>query len=170
LAQQGLLFLTQVASIWCRLHPFIEAQTRSTVDLFEHRINKPLSQPEFEEIRQHLPEGSKRESTALLTKLYIAPELQGQGLGKKLISTLLDAARDPKKVNLPTGQGYEQVVLRTRDEMQAAISLYRRLGFEPLLYDPATHVHWMRKSLTPPAPLKADDQGKPRHPGLSVVA
>ena len=63
-----------------------------------------------------------RESkTAQLRYFYLEPELRTIGLGKKLMSLFMDFFKEKK---------YESCYLWTTNELQAAVSLYKRYGFE----------------------------------------
>jgi len=66
----------------------------------------------------HLPEG-----ICELVKMYLRPEARNLGLGSKLITKCLDFAREA---------GYKQVYLETMPELQKAVSLYHKFGFEHL--------------------------------------
>jgi len=57
-----------------------------------------------------------------LRKMYFDPEVRGLGLGNRLLSALLDAAR---------AAGYSLCYLETLDSMQQARRLYRKFGFTP---------------------------------------
>ncbi len=76
-----------------------------------------------------------------MKRLYVAPRGRGEGLGKKLVETLLaEAARI----------GYREMWLDTLPSMTMAIALYRKLGFEPMppYYDtPVAGTLFMRRVL-----------------------
>jgi putative acetyltransferase len=56
-------------------------------------------------------------------KFYLVNSARGKGVGRKLMEQCLDTAK-----NL----GYTQVYLESLPEFNAAISLYEKMGFEPL--------------------------------------
>jgi GNAT superfamily N-acetyltransferase len=58
--------------------------------------------------------------TAELARIYLAPEARGQGLGRRLVDALLDAARTA---------GARRAVLDTGGPLTEAITLYRSMGF-----------------------------------------
>jgi GNAT superfamily N-acetyltransferase len=56
-----------------------------------------------------------------LGHLILTPETRGSGTGRRLVARVLDAAR---------AAGYERLQLFTFDDLSAARSLYRSVGFE----------------------------------------
>jgi len=62
----------------------------------------------------------KSEDVGELTIVYFMEECRGLGLGKAVIKNLIDEA---KKLE------FKSVYLTTREELNAAINLYRKLGF-----------------------------------------
>jgi len=61
--------------------------------------------------------------TCELRKMYFLPEVRGLGLGARMLSTCLEAARE---------LGYERCYLETLESMRAAQRLYRAFGFKQL--------------------------------------
>ena len=70
------------------------------------------------------------ERTAEMKRLYVRPEGRGHRLGEKLAKRIMELARE---------DGYERMVLDTVAPLEAAVSLYRKLGFdevEPYYHNP----------------------------------
>jgi putative acetyltransferase len=59
-------------------------------------------------------------ATCELKKMYFLDEARGRGVGEQLVRRLLDEAK---------GHGYRRMYLETLTGMDAAIKLYRKLGF-----------------------------------------
>lgn len=55
-----------------------------------------------------------------LRKMYFRPGIRGQGLGRKLLEDLIDAARR---------LSFKRIELETASELTAALALYQRAGF-----------------------------------------
>jgi ribosomal protein S18 acetylase RimI-like enzyme len=68
-----------------------------------------------------LPELQARSGDQLLDRLYIDPDLQGQGIGRQLIEQTL---AHPRLANA------RRIYLQVRRENHRALGLYRSLGFE----------------------------------------
>ncbi|MFD1009390.1 GNAT family N-acetyltransferase [Oceanisphaera ostreae] len=78
-----------------------------------------------------------------LRKLFLQPRHRGLGIGRALTQACLVFAQQ---------QGYQQCYLDTLSTMQAAISLYERIGFKHLTQPLAGTLHggcdvWMLKDL-----------------------
>jgi putative acetyltransferase len=61
------------------------------------------------------------DDTCELVKLYLYPEARGKGLGKLLMDNCFTAAKN---------FGYKNIYLESMPELNQAVSLYERLGFE----------------------------------------
>src|SRR5205085_7095250 len=57
-----------------------------------------------------------------LKRVFVLPSFRRRGVGRTLVTTLLDEAG---------GAGYRFVYISTLPTLQAAIAMYRELGFEP---------------------------------------
>jgi GNAT superfamily N-acetyltransferase len=69
------------------------------------------------------PHGSKRLSVGIAEakRLYVVPEARGRGIGKMLLTRIIDVAWE---------KGYERIRLDShRSSMATAITMYRSLGF-----------------------------------------
>ena len=86
-----------------------------------------------------------------MKRLYVRPAFRRIGLGRKLVQTIVDAAREI---------GYERMRLDTLPgKMDQAISLYRFLGFkeiEPYYHNPVPSATFMELTLS--------GQAKVNHP------
>lgn len=83
------------------------------------------------------------DATVEMKRLYVAPEGRGQHLGERLARRIMEFARE---------DGYEHMVLDTVAPLVAAISLYRKLGFEeiePYYRNPFEDVIYFGKDLVP---------------------
>jgi GNAT superfamily N-acetyltransferase len=74
---------------------------------------------------------------AALRFVVLAPELRGQGLGRRWVAELLEAAE---------ADGYVGVRLETFSELRAAAHIYRSHGFEVTSAD--TGPRWGRPEIT----------------------
>jgi putative acetyltransferase len=61
--------------------------------------------------------------TCELRKMFFLPEIRGIGLGRRLLTLLMDQARK---------RGYTECYLETLDRMWGANELYRKNGFQQL--------------------------------------
>jgi putative acetyltransferase len=82
-------------------------------------------------------------STCELVKMYLRPGARGMGLGRALIEKCLATAKN---------FGYEQVYLESMPELQKALSVYEKFGFEYLKAPMGNSGHtgcqlWMLKRL-----------------------
>lgn len=62
-------------------------------------------------------------ATAELKRMYVAPQLRGEGIGRRLLEALEAEARR---------LGAQRVVLETGVRQAAALALYGRCGYEPI--------------------------------------
>ncbi|MCG2615568.1 GNAT family N-acetyltransferase [Terrimonas sp. NA20] len=81
--------------------------------------------------------------TCELVKMYLRKEARGTGLGKKLIETSLDWAKE---------QGYNNVYLETMPELKPALKVYEKFGFNYLAGPLGNSGHtgctlWMEKQV-----------------------
>lgn len=89
------------------------------------------------------PTANLPEDTCELVKLYIAPKARGLGLGKLLMQKCEAAARS---------EGYQYIYLETMPELNIAVPLYEKMGYQYLEAPLGNSGHggcdiWMRKRL-----------------------
>lgn len=83
------------------------------------------------------------ENKAELKRMYVLPAYRGNKIGNGLLD---------KAIKLAKELGYQQLLLDTLPEMQAAIKLYEDYGFistSPYRYNPFDTAIYMKKELTP---------------------
>ncbi len=76
-----------------------------------------------------------------MKRLYVKPEARGMHLGDALVKEIIEHAKTA---------GYKEMVLDTIVPLKAAISLYKKYGFEecePYYHNPMDDVVYMRKDL-----------------------
>jgi len=76
-----------------------------------------------------------------MKRLYVLPEAQGTGAGKKLCEKLMQDAK---------AHGFETMLLDSLRRLQPAVALYRKLGFteiEPYNFNPEDDVVYMSRKL-----------------------
>lgn len=84
------------------------------------------------------------ETTAEMKRLYVKPAFQGKGLGKRFVDEICKIA---------SGLGHKKIRLDTVPSMEAAISLYRAMGFEeiaPYRENPIAGATYFEKDLSEP--------------------
>ena len=80
--------------------------------------------------------GTKAEEAICeIQKIYFLKEVRGLGLGKKLVSCLLERAKK---------DGYKEAYLETHNSMKSATQLYEKLGFEYLETPKGNTGHYAR--------------------------
>lgn len=76
-----------------------------------------------------------------MKRLYVRPTGQGTGAGRKLCEHLMTEAKN---------MGYKTMLLDSLRRLEAAVALYRKLGFEeiaPYNYNPEDDVIYMSRTL-----------------------
>jgi len=63
---------------------------------------------------------AKDDGVCELRKMYLLPDMRGQGIGRQLLDRMLAAARQ---------RGFKRMELETSSKLVEAIALYRRYGF-----------------------------------------
>ncbi len=119
-----------------RLHGVLYAEEYGLDNTFEAYVAGPLSEFVLCEDKrgQHIwvvEQGGKvvgciaivrsAEGVAQLRWFILTPETRGKGLGKRLME---------EAVNYSRRAGYRRIILWTFSELETAIALYRRWGFE----------------------------------------
>ena len=77
-----------------------------------------------------------------MKRLFVRKAFRGFGLGRELVETMLDVARQA---------GYGCVLLDTLDDMEAARALYAELGFEeipPYYHNPIAGAHYLKVDIS----------------------
>lgn len=67
------------------------------------------------------PTANLPEQTCELVKLYLYPAARGRGLGKAILEQCFESAKE---------LGYENMYLESMPELNQAVSMYERMGFE----------------------------------------
>jgi putative acetyltransferase len=67
------------------------------------------------------PTANLPEATCELVKLYLYPEARGRGLGKAIMNKCIASAKE---------LGYKNIYLESMPELNQAVSMYERMGFE----------------------------------------
>lgn len=89
-------------------------QTPGSIYFVVHLDNKPAGGAGVYP-SEGLPEG-----TCELVKMYLLPQLRGQGIGKLLIEKCLEFAKEA---------GYKKIYLETLPELKKAIHVYEKFDF-----------------------------------------
>lgn len=81
------------------------------------------------------------ENVCEMKRLYVRPDAQGTGAGRKLCERLMSDAK---------GAGYQTMLLDSLRRLEAAVALYQKLGFEeiePYNFNPEDDVIYMNRAL-----------------------
>jgi len=84
------------------------------------------------------------DAPAEIKRMWVAREVRGVGLGRRILRELEDRAR---------GLGAHAVQLETNRTLAEALALYRAAGYRevPAFNDEPYAHHWFRKELGPPS-------------------
>lgn len=86
-------------------------------------------------LKEHTPDVCE------MKRLFVRPEAQGSGAGRKLCEHLMKDAKDA---------GYKTMLLDSLRRLDAAVALYKKLGFqeiEPYNFNPEGDVVYMKRAL-----------------------
>lgn len=126
---------------------YFDASTDNLFDLFENQSGSAYFVAEADGQllggagifpTEGLPKG-----TCELVKMYLSKDARGKGLGQKMISHVMQWAKD---------NGYSTVYLETMPELAKAVKVYEQFGFQYLNGPMGNSGHcgcdiWMSKSL-----------------------
>ena len=108
------------------------SEVKELIQEYSRRLGRELSFPNIED---------ELKTRCEMKRLYVRPTARGMHLGDTLVSKILTHAKKT---------GYQEIVLDTIIPMKAAISLYKKHGFEECedyYYNPMDDVIYMRKTL-----------------------
>ncbi len=101
------------------------------------------------------------EAVCELQKLYFTPQTRGKGLGKTMLNMAMDAARKA---------GYRQMYLETVHQMETAIAMYRKHGFQDLATHRGNTGHHERCTVRMQIDLVNADATAPAQPTVCSVS
>jgi putative acetyltransferase len=81
------------------------------------------------------------ENNCEMKRLYVKPEFRGLGIGEKLVTELIQFAKEAN---------FDKMKLDTLTRLTAAVKLYRKFGFietKPYVYNPLDEVLYFEKTL-----------------------
>ena len=135
----------------------IEYTTRLGRDLSFQNIDEELSNPaikyaapqgellvaldDHEKVIGMVAYNKHSDERCEMKRLYVSPECRGMKLGEKLVDEIIQHAKNA---------GFKEMVLDTIVPLQAAIHLYKKMGFEecePYYHNPMDDVIYMKRLL-----------------------